>query len=496
MKSLLDRKRDWFIPIVGLLLVFILAARSPLDTDMWWHLKAGELTISTGQPYLVDTLSFTRFGEGWINHSWLSEVGMAILYNAGGFLALGAGMALLATASMAFVYFQSTGPALLKAFLLILGSTVAAVVWSPRPQLVSLLLLAVVSTILYLYKWKKRDHLKWLPIIFFFWANLHGGYPLGFLLIGAVVAGETVTNLVSGNPGRDRLNWQQIRRLILWSMVSALALLLNPNGLNIWKIPFQTVEVSALQQFIEEWASPDFHQLYQQPFLWLLFAILAAAGLARRRMDTSDLATVILFGVMALVARRNFGPFAIVGIPILSRYIWAAWQSRNPGGEVNFDSSLADYSERPRHRPRWQRRLNLAIVGLLLFIAFSKLYLVTLPALMDPAIQSIEPAAAVDWMAANGLKGRVLNEYNWGGYLEWKTQDLQVFVDGRTDLFGDSVLTAWLGAVQAANGWEQTLQNWKIDYLLLDPSRPLAQAAARLGWKILYQDPQAVVYGK
>jgi hypothetical protein len=116
--------------------------------------------------------------------------------------------------------------------------------------------------------------------------------------------------------------------------------------------------------------------------------------------------------------------------------------------------------------------------------------------LMDPAIQSEEPVAAVDWIKANDLQGRVLNEYNWGGYLEWRSTGLQVFVDGRTDLFGDSVLNDWLGAVQAGNGWQQTLQRWNVNYLLLDPSRPLAQAATQDGWRVLYQDPQAVVYGK
>ena len=496
LKLFVDRKRDWFIPMVGLLLVFIVAARSPIDTDMWWHLKAGELTISGGQPYLVDTLSFTRAGAGWINHSWLSEWGMAVLYNWGGYLAIGAAMALVATAGMAFVYYQSTGPAILRAFLLILGSTVAAVVWAPRPEIVSLLLLAIVSTILYLYKWKKRDHLIWLPVIFFLWGNFHGGYPLGFLLIGAIVGGEAIQNLAAGKPGVDGLSWKQIARLIIWTLISALALLINPNGLNIWKVPFQTVEVAALQQFIDEWASPDFHQFFQQPFLWLLFGILAAVGLARRRMDLSDLATVVVFGVMGLLARRNFGPFAVVSIPILSRYIWAAWQSRSVLPATGEEAGLAEYSPPERRRPRWQRRLNLAIVALLSLVAFVKVYAVTYPSWIESAIPSSEPVAAIDWMQANHLQGNVLNEYNWGGYLEWRTTGLKTFVDGRTDLFGDAILSEWLSAVQAAPGWDQTLQKWGVDYLLLDPGRPLAEAASEKGWMLLYQDGMAVVYGK
>jgi hypothetical protein len=496
MKLFMDRKRDWFVPVVGLLLVFILAARSPLDSDMWWHLKAGELTITNSRPYLIDSLSFTRFGEAWINHSWLSEVGMYIFFQLGGYLALGGIMALLATVSMGFVYFQSSGPAILKVFLLILGSIVAAVVWSPRPQLFSLVLLAIVSMVIYLFKWKQKNHLKWLPVIFFLWANLHGGYPLGLLLIGAVVAGEIAHNLFDPGSTQPKLSWPQVKQLILWSLISVFALLLNPNGLNIWKIPFQTVEVSALQQFIEEWASPDFHQLYQQPFLWLLFGILAAVGLSRRRTDFSDLAVVILFGYLALVARRNFGPFAIVAVPVLSRCLWAALKPGNSDLQTQEAVGPDNLMGQNRPRPRWQRRLNLFIVALLALVAFGKLYIVTYPGWMEAAIQASEPAGAVNWLQENGSKGQVLNEYNWGGYLEWRMQDIKVFVDGRTDLYGDSILNEWLGVVQAGVGWEQTLQKWKIDYILLDPNRPLVQAAAQKGWKLLYQDSQAVLYGK
>ncbi len=495
MNLILDKKRDWLFPVVGLVLIFILAARTPVDTDLWWHLKAGETTLSDGRPLLTDSFSFTRFGEAWINHSWLSQVGMYLLFKAGGFLALGAVMALLATASMGLVYFQMEGPAFLRVLLLILGSTVAAVVWSPRPQLVSLVLFSIVAVVLYLYKWKQKDHLKWLPVIFLLWANLHGGYPLGFLIIGAMVAGEVINHLLPGEP-RSTLSWRQVGKLALWSLVSVFALLINANGLNIWRIPFQTVEVSALQQFISEWASPDFHEFFQQPFLWLLFATLAAAGLSRRRMDGTDLVTVILFAYMGLVARRNFGPFAIVALPVLSRSLWAAIQSWGKNTDKESMAGNDDPGEQPLRRPRWQRRLNLVIVGILALGAYGKLYVVTYPSMVESAITEAEPKAAVDWMVENNLHGNVFNEYNWGGYLIWRAPALPVFVDGRTDLFGDKILGDWLAAIQASPGWEDILNRWQVDFVLIDPGRPLAEALPDVGWKLLYSDPQAVLYGK
>ena len=100
--------------VVTFILLFGMAARTPLDSDLFWHLRAGETTLQTGRPLLVDTFSHTRAGQPWINHSWLSQVGLALLFQVGGYLALGAVMAALATVSMVLVYLQSEGPVVLK----------------------------------------------------------------------------------------------------------------------------------------------------------------------------------------------------------------------------------------------------------------------------------------------------------------------------------------------------------------------------------------------
>ncbi len=59
--------------------------------------------------------------------------------------------------------------------------------------------------------------------------------------------------------------------LLAWTAGSGLVVLINPNGLNMWRIPFQTVGVQVLQSLIAEWASPNFHELAQQPLLWMSF---------------------------------------------------------------------------------------------------------------------------------------------------------------------------------------------------------------------------------
>ena len=204
------------MPVLLMVMVFLLAARTPLDTDLWWHLAAGQQTWQTGTPMVIDVFSFTRNGSLWINHSWLSQVILYGLYQAGGWLALGGWVAVFATISMGFVYAQMRGPAIFRAFLIVFATTVAAVVWSPRPQLVSLVLFSLLGWILYRFKWQKKDRLWLLPLIFLFWSNLHGGWALGFMLIGLMLVGEVV-NHGMGNQSPEVLTWRAVGRLAAWA---------------------------------------------------------------------------------------------------------------------------------------------------------------------------------------------------------------------------------------------------------------------------------------
>ena len=69
-----SKKLNDLLQVICLLLVALIATRVPMDSDMWWHLKAGELTLEQGKPLLVDTMSYTKEGSAWINHSWLGQV--------------------------------------------------------------------------------------------------------------------------------------------------------------------------------------------------------------------------------------------------------------------------------------------------------------------------------------------------------------------------------------------------------------------------------------
>ncbi len=486
---------DRFILVIAFLLIFLMAARTPLDGDMWWHLRAGQVTLLQRAPLMEDVFSFTRAGQGWINHSWLAQVGMASLFSCLGFPGLCLGVAFLAVGSLFFVLLQMDGPAILKAFLVIFGGVVAAPVWSPRPQTISLLLMAIIGYVLYLYKWRQINHLWLLPLIMAVWSNLHGGYPLGFLLLGCMLAGEALNHGL-GFSGERVLSRKEWLGLLGWSGISGLAVLLNPNGFNTWLIPFQTVNVGVLQNLIAEWASPDFHELAQQPLLWLVFATLASIGLSGRQLDGTDLLAVCGFGMMAFISKRHFGPFALAALPVLSRHLWPAlqaWRER-----VNLPAQLmaAIQSRQAKemiNRSFLQRATNLLVAGIFALLAAGKVVAVSHPAAMTGYLAQVYPVEAVAWLDEHPPNGNLLNEYNWGGYLIWSLPEIPVFVDGRTDLFGDEILGQWLQMVQGADGWQTTLEGWEVQTVILQADRPLVGLLQQNGWEVQYRDAQAII---
>lgn len=485
---------DRLVYVLIIVLVFLMAARMPLDTDLWWHLRAGEITLQSGHPMLIDTLSFTREGSTWINHSWLAEVVMALLFRVGGYLALSAMVALVAAASMAVLFRQMSGPALLRAFVILLATLVAAVVWSPRPQIFSLLLLAVCGLILDDFRRKGINHLWFLPPLFVLWSNLHGGYPLGLGLIGAYLAGEMVDVVFEGQS-----TWQkhrlQIRNYAILAVVCGVAVIINPNGLNMWKIPFQTMAITVLQSAIPEWASADFHDLVQQPFLWMILAVVASFSMAGRRISGTDWITIVLFGAAGLVARRNFGPFAMVAAPILSRNLWhvgCAIRDANPWMQNRITGTNLNHTV-PKN---FSKVINLSLVALIGFVLFVKLFVVSLPQFVNAYERNLFPVNAVYWLKENPQKGHLFNAYAWGGYLTWAYPEKQVFVDGRTDLFGDAVIGDWLTVTQGAQGWQDILDHWQIGTVLVEPDRPVVNLLAENGWGLLYRDETALIFQK
>jgi hypothetical protein len=171
--------------------------------------------------------------------------------------------------------------------------------------------------------------LWWLPLLTLLWANFHSGYLLGIVYLAVYTFGEAIETFISRNkaetfapsaPLRLRnLPWSEIKLLGGITAVSFLAAALNPNGPELWIYPFLTLGSSAMQTYIVEWHSPDFHQRIFWPFLALGALGVLGWAFSPRRPRASDL---LLFGGTAFagfVSARNIPLFAIIVPPIVCR---------------------------------------------------------------------------------------------------------------------------------------------------------------------------------
>src|SRR6185503_2455901 len=138
----------------------------------------------------------------------------------------------LATAGMVVVYKMSLGSVYLRAFVLVIGAATAAVFWSPRPQMLSFFLSTLILYLLYLHKRRKIDRLWLIPIIMGIWGNLHAGFSIGFIFLFGSIAGEVLGHLL--NPkGEYLVPWAGVRKLVIVTLVSVGALVINPYGLQM-----------------------------------------------------------------------------------------------------------------------------------------------------------------------------------------------------------------------------------------------------------------------
>jgi hypothetical protein len=84
------------------------------------------------------------------------------------------------------------------------------------------------------------------------------------------------------------------------------------------------------------------------------------------------------------------------------------------------------------------------------------------------------PVEAVRFLDESPPPGRMFNSYNWGGYLMFAAPDVPVYVDGRTDLYDDTFLRAYLDIVLIREGWETALDEQEIGFVAIEANSVLA----------------------
>ena len=463
--------------------IFAMAARLPFDTDSWWHLQSGRWIVENQAIPRTDPFSFTRFGQPWIDHGWLAQIGWYLVFDWLGYAGPVLLLAVLVTAAYYFAWLQCwDSNRWLQAFILIVAAAASGIIWAARPQMVSFFLTSVVAFLLYRFKQGQHRIIWWLPLVFLLWVNIHGGFAIGFILLFAYLFGE-LGNIIL-KTGSPSIGWRSLGMLLLVMLVSIAIIPLNPYGFQMLTYPFRTVGIEILQQFIAEWQAPNFHEFYLHPFIWLLLAALTSFGLAGKRADFTDLTLVALFTYMSLLAVRNIPLFALVTAPVIVRNSTAAWER---------------WRGQPENRPMTSSGLMTAVNWLIILLLVGVVGLRVTQSASAEANQAefIEtlPVGAVEFLRQEQPPGPIFNNYNWGGYIIWQLPEYPVFVDGRTDLFDDEFLRQYLAIYLGEDGWQEKLDSFGVNLILIEPGSGLARELNRGSeWMMEYGDKTAVIY--
>jgi len=475
--------------LVFLGLLTLVISAPVVDTDTWWHLRSGAWMVEHRDVLRADPFSYTRLGVPWTNPNWLPQIAMYRVHEWFGLTGLSLFTALFVLIGFFFVWRLLEGPVLLRAAVLLLAATACAIYWSARPQIVSF---ALTGVFLYLLEKARRGErrLLWaMPPLMALWVNVHGGFAIGFLLAAAYLAGEALGALLDvWSAGRTwREAWAGRGKAILGFGGAALGCLLlsglNPFGYRLLAYPFQTVSIDILRSSIQEWQSPDFHDLRAQAFLWVVLLTWAALALSQRERSATEFVSALGFFFLGFLAWRNIPLAVLVAAPILSRHGASALGRLRTG-----ESMRRDLPERTT------RRVN-AILLLVLFAAAAVQIARSLtPAAQQRAAEAQVPAEAVATLLEKRPAGELFHSYNWGGYLLWRAfPAYRTFADGRTDVFDDEVLREYLRTWNAQPGWEDVLDRWDIRVALIEVQAPLTVALREAGWHVEYQDERAVL---
>jgi hypothetical protein len=367
---------------------------------------------------------------------------------------------------------------------LALGAVVGSPIWGPRAQMITFFLTCLELYWLKGYLSGRSRAMQFFPLVMVLWANLHGGWVIGFVWLGVAVAAELISWAWDrSNPAHRK----HVRFLAIIAAASAVAVAATPHGFALYPYPFQTEGSVAQQKLIVEWFSPDFHQVYLRPFEAMVFLLII--GFALRRPKVYEFLLAIVALGLALQSVRNIALFVAVTTPVLINAYAEYWKELAAARGWKFQLP--------------PRRL-FAIVTATVLILIAGITLVRIADAIGPAKQaaldaSSYPIGAADWLAANPSVGtRMYNQYGWGGYLAnrfYPQTNRRVFIFGEAALMGDPLLNDYEDIQTLRPDWKTLLDKYGVDYVVYNRGEALANVlATQPDWTLAYQDSVAVIY--
>jgi tetratricopeptide (TPR) repeat protein len=464
--------------------------------DYLFHIKAGEYIVENKIVPDKDIFSFTMAGKSWFDHEWLYQVLVYTAYSIKGLEAL----FLLKVFIFSLSFFILT----LFVFkidwvfsfpLLFYGLQIAIRRFTLRPDNFSFLFL-----ILFLFPlvFKKRRLLYPLPFIQVLWANMHGFFFLGPLVLFLYVF------LGYGDKSKEAYDFR--KTALKTAIFSLAACLITPHLFSGIIYPFAilreifTGSNRIFYENIQELQSPL--TAYRGRIFFMSYLVMSAICLMfRRRLNLFYLGLYIVFAAFSLNSLRNVYFFVPIGVVIFAdRYNYI---------KKFFIKNIV--------RKKGFILLKVFFFVFSLSLSFSlivnlrakpgqiKSYLIENNKIESKSdflsqANSITPRKLIEFIGTAKLPSSMFNTFNLGAPLIYNFfPERKVFIDGRTELYGKDFFSDYLKIVDGdQDAFEKLIDRYNVEGFIISYLREspvfLIRNAYKGGFKCVYFAKDGIVF--
>lgn len=466
--------------VAGLLSLFIVA-HPIFDVDLYWHLANGRAMVAERRIINEDIVSYTHFGESFINHAWLSEAFFYLLWDGLGPHGLWFFKLLLASLVVLFTYRTARvvgGRPWLAALLCVFAVLAGIQRYHIRPELFTLLNMAFLGFILHSFRIRpKQFHRLWIiPFIFVVWDWLHGAI-FGLMFFTIFTAAENMKSVIPRLGNRNTLPKTGLKKLNICFALTVGAMVINPYGLRSYE-HFMVLArgVQGADRLIE--LQPIWHAIGDHiPFVLMFVWALALIAVGFRNVDITEAALVLVFGGGALYFNRLVGVSAIVLVPVIAKNVSRALSDERKGAAWRISGT------------------GMAAAGLVIILGGFNEKVIKMAASTSPngayilpsvtafgfsVNEFFAPAGSLRFIEEMGLQGNMYNNANLGGYLSYYlAPGRRIFQYNLPPIFGDTTRFV-------RNPRE--LDQWHIDYALAGSNGELSRLFPSSQWAWVYSD--------
>lgn len=485
--------------VLVLSLLFVVLSVRPLwHTDVWGHLAYGRWIAATKAVPAVEPLMPLAKGVPFIDTAWLSQV---IGFEA---------MNRLGMTSLSFLYAASiTAMATLllwrgyrrsqNAWIGLVGVGLwLGACWQHlaimRPQLAGMLCFTLLLTLL---TSRRRQAWHWLavPALFAAWANLHGSFVVGLLLIAGLAAGRSLDLAVRCGEFRAIRRDSHVRRLVMMLELAAAAVLLNPYGLRLYAEVFAISNNPNVAE-LTEWGPLQLRMIQGQMTGVVALLLIVIYRLSPRRVTSAEVLLLFGFGAAALWSSRMLVWWVPLAVTYGMQHAGAIWHATFAPVEPQVPAV---------RNGRW----SVISVGIV-WICFALTPFGTRLVHGNDGklkfanrVSQQTPLTVTDHLIKlaeqNRLpRGQAFNTYEWGDYLLWAgPPNLKIFLASHVHLVPREVWKDYVAISDGASGWEEMLDRYGVNLIAVDQATHaglIGRLRENENWRQTYSDNVGAVF--